>query len=173
MKNFVVNNTVITNASEAPPTGLRLYFSKTLSMAERSTVVEVLKYWIDATPIVGNDYAGYVVFAWEDDGQQQQLTINANFYRGNFRGDLLYHNAIGLGDERFSIGLVRLFNEGYTPKTKRGKGVTRADVSPICIEFLYDDETLIEKDNQELWNAIGDTIDGLVAIRAALLNNKV
>lgn len=143
MINFQANDTVIINASQATPTAIKLYFGEhVFTTSERDSVIDVLKYWTRSTPIAGDDFVDYI---WND--ECNILTVKADFDKGSFYGDLLHHDAVGLGDEKFGIGLVRLFGEGYSPQTRRGKGVSPADVSPICIEFIYEEEVEAEEVN--------------------------
>lgn len=118
-------------ASEVPPTSIMIQYSAALSHQQRRNVEKVVNYWLGATAIL--DRKAPALTAWTGDNT---LHVFAPFASGNFDGNLMHRDAIGDGDDQFTIGLAKLFIEGYTPLTRRGQGV-RPGPMPRAISFVY------------------------------------
>ncbi len=107
-----------------------------LSDSIKESITDVVEYWCKSTAITDGD--SYKI-QWTS---PNTLTVNAAFWKGSFDGDLMHRKAITTGDGRFTIGLVKLFYEGYKPKTRHGNGVSRSRAIPLYIKCLHQDPCL-------------------------------
>lgn len=115
MINKRIKETLIVGHGTPTPSAIKVGFTQPLDPYDRIRTHHILMYWAESNAICKPD--GNVIVRWDVD--ITTALVMGEFDRGGFNGDMTHRDAIGWGDESFTIGLTRLFYEGQDGSEKR------------------------------------------------------
>lgn len=152
---YTVDGVRYVNVTADTPVKFHVNFESHLNKEEKIRAAAAVEYWLGAGTITQNKETAKLEWGFD-----QQLHVTAEFGSGHFGGDLTYHDAIGLGDEEFRIGLLYLLKHGYRTSKRIIKPVP---VNVTSVRFYYHSDATV-KDNRAVeadWDEVVDRLDRL------------
>lgn len=161
---YLEDGTHMIDITQATPVQVIVGFTQELNVEQSERAVLAATYWAGSPPLSGSQPT--VHFS----GMRDIMLVSANFENGYFDGDLTHHNAIGVGDDEFEIGLLNLLVNGRSPATKRGTMIMPVTLANVAyIQMVYDNrEPITPKPDHSDHIDVKDLRDRVIEIEGTL-----